>query len=766
MGRLDGDLRSNPARINNPIQKREADKQTVKPKDENVSPNNAGTLKANRQLYAQQQKERLERLYAAGAGGALALKDVGLMRATNRADKAYDAVYSEGLKSGKDWIEVSKNAESAYRGELEKAGFKAADVKGTSFAKAVDLINSEAKRDGNFKTLAADGILNRLGDEPKYLVRIVDQPKYLRADDSKIAGKKNVWFATAEEIAGAKKNIFEVMERVGYTPKDIKDARDAIKSGKKSVSDYYLFVAEAGGTKNNGIPKWDRVVDEIRTMNAAGEADFKGFKTTDSFLKKVEDLDFEKIVRRAKQTGNTLDEYVAKLPKSKQDVILARMQIQKSFGASEMFTGEGYTRRADGQNGKMGVNELWIDNFELRSQRRNAFLPLNADAKSTKVDTVSKLATISDNPINLRGEMKTGGLMGGAVSAATTLYQVFKQPGAVDYKSAATTVAVNTIGGATLGTVSAGGERIIGRGIENALSRSNLASRGLDKLYTNPAARSFVGRLVQTEASTMTSQTFNSTLRTVGGRIGGAGIVGGLVSGGFSAYDQIGAYRRNEVTGSQAFGTIVGETTVGVGAGMAGAAAGAAVGVWFGGVGAVPGAIIGFGVGMAAGYVSDKVLRGMGVDKAIAKGVTATIDAGSRAVATIQRSAGQAVRAGRQFVGQQVREARAVYNSASSAVRSARTFVSQRVSQTRQAISSGGRAAVNYVAQAGTRAVAAVRNTATQAVNQVRSTVSNVANQVSSTVNNIANQARSTVSNAVSNVASGAVSNLRSVFGF
>lgn len=229
MGKLDGDLRSNPVRVNHPVQKREPVKQTVKPNDGNDDSNNTATLKSNLQIYGQQQKERLERLYAAGAGGALAVKDVGLMRATSRADKAYDAVYSQGLKSGKDWIEVSKNAELAYRGALKDAGFTASDVRGTSFAKAVDLINSEAAQSGNFKSLSSEGILNRMGGEPKYLVRIVDQPAYLQKADSTIAGKKNVWFATAEEIAGAKKNIFEVMQRVGYTPGDIKQARDDIK---------------------------------------------------------------------------------------------------------------------------------------------------------------------------------------------------------------------------------------------------------------------------------------------------------------------------------------------------------------------------------------------------------------------------------------------------------------------------------------------------------------------------------------------------------
>jgi len=58
MGKLDGDIRINPVRINHPVQKREPVKQTVKPNGGNGGSNNAATLKSNVQIYAQQQKER------------------------------------------------------------------------------------------------------------------------------------------------------------------------------------------------------------------------------------------------------------------------------------------------------------------------------------------------------------------------------------------------------------------------------------------------------------------------------------------------------------------------------------------------------------------------------------------------------------------------------------------------------------------------------------------------------------------------------------
>ncbi|MEJ2612531.1 MAG: hypothetical protein P8179_21345 [Candidatus Thiodiazotropha sp.] len=72
---------------------------------------------------------------------------------------------------------------------------------------------------------------------------------------------------------------------------------------------------------------------------------------------------------------------------------------------------------------------------------------------------------------------------------------------------------------------------------------------------------------------------------------------------------------------SQAIGTMVGETAVGVDAGTAGAVVEAMVGS----VIPVAGAI-GFCVGAAAGWVADTATRGLGVDKAVAHGVTSLID--------------------------------------------------------------------------------------------------------------------------------------------
>jgi len=238
--------------------------------------------------------------------------------------------------------------------------------------------------------------------------------------------------------------------------------------------------------------------------------------------------------------------------------------IESKYGANQIYTGDGTTLRDDGRNRGVGGQEMFIDSVPLREQPRTSFMPMRDTGLSdgsTPLDVRPKINNVVDVPHapTMRGEIKGGSIAGAGISAAFSLPQVFDQARRGDYTGAATTFAVNTGTGAAVGGVSAAGERIVGRGIETALTRSNLVGGGLERLYTNGAARNVVGRLAQTEASTMSSQTFSTALRTVGGRIGGAGVIGGLVSGGFSAYDQIGAYRRGEVRGAQAFGTATGE---------------------------------------------------------------------------------------------------------------------------------------------------------------------------------------------------------------
>jgi hypothetical protein len=135
-----------------------------------------------------------------------------------------------------------------------------------------------------------------------------------------------------------------------------------------------------------------------------------------------------------------------------------------------------------------------------------------------------------------------------------------------------------------------------------------------------------LGGMVEETAARKLAGNSSSAARVFGSRVGGASVAGGLINAGFSAYDQIQAVENGEVTKSQAIGTVVGETAVGVGAGAAGAAVGAAVGSVIPVAGTIVGGAIGFCVGALAGWGADTVARSLGADKAVAHGVTSLID--------------------------------------------------------------------------------------------------------------------------------------------
>ena len=111
-----------------------------------------------------------------------------------------------------------------------------------------------------------------------------------------------------------------------------------------------------------------------------------------------------------------------------------------------------------------------------------------------------------------------------------------------------------------------------------------------------------------------------------------------MIGAGFATVDQVGAYRRGEVTASEAVGTVVAEGATGIAAGVAGAAAGAAVGSIIPGAGTVVGGVVGFGVGMAAGYGADLAMRASGAKDFIAENVTGGIDRVSETVGGWGRS--------------------------------------------------------------------------------------------------------------------------------
>ncbi|MCU0238665.1 MAG: hypothetical protein MUC29_04415, partial [Pyrinomonadaceae bacterium] len=655
---------------------------------------------------------------------------------------------AKGYDGPTNLVDITRNAEKAYRTELGKYSVNSGDVRGTSFAKAVDLINGEAAKPGNFNSLSGDAIKGRInsGEQPKYYVRIVDK-NYMNGSGGQLSApsKQNVWMATPEEIAGTKKNVFEVMQRVGFTQEDIQKARADVKAGKP-VSDYQLVIVEAEGTKGGKVPNWSTMTDA-----AKNHPDFSAYKgKSDAFWSKVENFDYDKALRGAKRAGLKPEDYAKTLPKSQQEVFMARRQVQNSFGASELYTGNGMTKRPDGQNGGAGVREFWTNNDPIAGQQRQAFIELNADAKSTKVETVSKPNVITDNPLRLRSEMKTGAIGGAVVSGVTSLPQVFDQARSGDYAGAAKTFVTNIGGGAVIGGLSSGAERIVGRSIEN-----QIAARSTSSLFTG---------------------TSGSAARQVAGRLGGAGIVGGVVNGGFAAYDQIGAYKRGEVTGSQAIGTVVGESAVGVGAGLAGAAAGAAIGSIIPVAGTAVGAAVGFVVGVGAGWVADKALRYGGVDKMIAKGVTATIDKGMELVGKAQQLGTQAIQAGKAYVGQKIQQAKQVANAVSNGAKAAYTYVNNKVGQVKQAVTAKVNQVKQYVGQKAAQVKQTLSNGAkaavqyvSQAKKQVVQTVNRAVNTAKATVNNAVNTVKSTVNNAkqaVSNFASNAVGGLKSVFGW
>jgi hypothetical protein len=178
-------------------------------------------------------------------------------------------------------------------------------------------------------------------------------------------------------------------------------------------------------------------------------------------------------------------------------------------------------------------------------------------------------------------------------------------------------IMASTAVGAGAGMVGAVVQQHAGRAFDRVVGRT--VERGVSNL---------AGRVTSTEVA----NGVGTTARVLGGRLAGAGIAGAVVSAGFATVDQIGKYRRGEVTGSQAVGNVAGEAAVGMGAGLAGAAAGAAIGSVIPIAGTAVGAVVGFAVGCVAGYLADKGLRGLGVDKAVAHAVTGAIDAGSKLV--------------------------------------------------------------------------------------------------------------------------------------
>lgn len=146
-------------------------------------------------------------------------------------------------------------------------------------------------------------------------------------------------------------------------------------------------------------------------------------------------------------------------------------------------------------------------------------------------------------------------------------------------------------------------------------------------------------------ARSTTSGMTSSTFRAAASQVRGAAFAGAVVNTAFAVYDQMDNLKNDQMR-SQAVGTIAGEAVVGAASGAAGAYAGAMAGAAIGsivpGVGTIIGGVVGFAVGAGVGYLADKGLRGLGVDTAIAAGVTATYDAVAGAGAQVGEAIGNA----------------------------------------------------------------------------------------------------------------------------
>lgn len=205
----------------------------------------------------------------------------------------------------------------------------------------------------------------------------------------------------------------------------------------------------------------------------------------------------------------------------------------------------------------------------------------------------------------------TGGLVGGATETLTQLwdngFDVRKLDGGKIAREAG------------LGAVS----DVAGEFVERGSSRvvSNLAEKainfGLNRGFINSADD--VGKnLAQRVLSRAIPSLTTSDPRLISSNVGkfvGAGVSGGVIGGGIETVRQWGNLQ-DDTKAADAVGSIAAQAAVGVAAGVAGAQIGAMIGtaIPIPGVGTVAGAAIGF----AVGYGVSK----LGIDKAIASGVS------------------------------------------------------------------------------------------------------------------------------------------------
>ena len=209
---------------------------------------------------------------------------------------------------------------------------------------------------------------------------------------------------------------------------------------------------------------------------------------------------------------------------------------------------------------------------------------------------------------------RTGALVGGLAGAGASTLEALSDGDLTGAEAGR--IATDAATGAATGAVGETVERGVARGIDQGVVHAS--RQGAGTVATDGAA--------------------GTTSRVVGSRLAGAGVAGAVVGAGFSSVDQVQAYRRGEVSASEAIGTVTAEAATGAAAGVAGAAAGAAIGSVIPVAGTIVGGAVGFAVGAGVGYLADRGLRASGVTDAIADGVTGGVDAVSDTVSGWGRS--------------------------------------------------------------------------------------------------------------------------------
>ena len=139
-------------------------------------------------------------------------------------------------------------------------------------------------------------------------------------------------------------------------------------------------------------------------------------------------------------------------------------------------------------------------------------------------------------------------------------------------------------------------------GAASARAETSLA-HGLERAFTAaPVPPNVAGVTSGLEANAAARAAIRPPTLAAGA--GAAGVVGAVIAGGVTTWQDADAVKTHKMTAGQATADVAVQTGIGLGSGAAGAATGAAVGSVVPVAGTAVGAVVGFGVGMGAGYVA------------------------------------------------------------------------------------------------------------------------------------------------------------------